>query len=161
MYKAVDIAIEILRQGARHDQEFTHMQLQKLVYIAHGLSLGERALPLIQENVNAWKYGPVIPEIYDRFKRYGRDPIPFHALPEARQQSDIDEESEEIIQQTIDIFGSYTGGQLSELSHRPGSPWHNIWYDKNGHEIKGAVIDNTLIKPHYEQIIKNGHADSL
>lgn len=161
MYRAVDVAVEILRAGANHGKRFTHMQLQKLVYIAHGLSLANRNLPLIRENVNAWKFGPVIPEIYDRFKRYGAEPITLERLPESRQTSALDDESSTIISETVRIFGDLSGGQLSDMSHRSGSPWHKVWYDDCGHEIKGAVISDRLIKPHYEEIIRTGEADSL
>lgn len=161
MYSAVDVAIEILRIGKEKGKDFTHMQLQKLVYVAHGLSLGDRSLPLINENVNAWRYGPVIPEIYDRFKRYGNDKINFDSLPESKPESRIDAESKEIISETVDIFGNLSGAQLSEMSHRTGSPWHNIWYDENGKEIRGAVISDKLIKTHYEEVLRTKNADSL
>jgi len=51
------------------------MQLIKLVYIAHGWTLGLYNQPLIGKQVEAWTYGPVIPSVYHDFKHYGRDPI--------------------------------------------------------------------------------------
>ncbi|MCC7437458.1 MAG: DUF4065 domain-containing protein [Armatimonadetes bacterium] len=44
----------------------TPMKLLKLVYIAHGWHLGIMGKPLISDEVQAWKYGPVIPKLYSR-----------------------------------------------------------------------------------------------
>ena len=35
----------------------TPIQILKLVYIAHGYSLGARGVPLIQNRIEAWKFG--------------------------------------------------------------------------------------------------------
>jgi len=47
------------------------MKLLKLTYIAHGYYLGFFEKPLIENEVQAWKYGPVIPELYHVIKRFG------------------------------------------------------------------------------------------
>lgn len=161
MYQAVDIAVELLKAAQERGIQLTQMQLQKLVYVAHGLSLATRGLPMINENVNAWQYGPVIPEVYHRFKRYGNQPINFAILPEAQMYRPIDFESKNIIADTLNNFGNLSGTQLSEMSHRPGSPWHSVWYDGRGHEIRGAIIHDDLIRQHYQQILSSGVVQCL
>src|SRR5208282_4587731 len=52
------------------------LKLQKLVYFAHGWHLALRDQPLIDELVEAWDYGPVVPSLYHQFKRYGNQSIP-------------------------------------------------------------------------------------
>ena len=49
---------------------FTPMQLLKLTYIAHGYSLGLQSTPLIENKVEAWKFGPVIPDLYHSIKEF-------------------------------------------------------------------------------------------
>ena len=49
-------------------QPLTIVHLLKLVYFAHGWHLGRTGQPLINRPVEAWKYGPVIPEVYDAFR---------------------------------------------------------------------------------------------
>ena len=51
------------------------MKLQKLAYFAHGWNLAIRNTPLINESVEAWKFGPVIPSLYHDVKGYGMEPI--------------------------------------------------------------------------------------
>ena len=47
------------------------MKVQKLVYFAHGWHLGITKKPLINEQVEAWPYGAVIPSLYDYLKQWG------------------------------------------------------------------------------------------
>ena len=54
------IANAFIERALREEYPITHMKVQKLVYIAHGWSLGIRGEDLINENIMAWKYGPVI-----------------------------------------------------------------------------------------------------
>lgn len=56
-------------------QTLDPMKLQKLVYYAHGWYAGYTGERLINEEVEAWPYGPVIPSLYDEFKRYGSGKI--------------------------------------------------------------------------------------
>ncbi|QLH42366.1 MAG: DUF4065 domain-containing protein [Coxiellaceae bacterium] len=51
------------------------MKLAKLIYVAHGWSLALNDVPLIDEAVQAWKFGPVIESVYHEFKHFGNDVI--------------------------------------------------------------------------------------
>ena len=73
-YKPKDIADYFLLKGA-DDANMTPMKLIKLVYIAHGWSLGLYNKTLINEQPQAWKFGPVIPSLYDEFKEFGNKKI--------------------------------------------------------------------------------------
>ena len=53
----------------------TPMKLQKLVYFSHGWHLAMLNSALIDENVEAWAFGPVIPSLYHEFKEFGNSPI--------------------------------------------------------------------------------------
>lgn len=56
-------------------QELTPMKIQKLVYYAHGWHLAIKATSLIDEQVEAWPFGPVIPSLYHAFRHFGRLPV--------------------------------------------------------------------------------------
>src|SRR3954454_9651864 len=40
------------------------LQVMKLTYIAHGFTLGLLGRPLIEDDIEAWKLGPVVRRIY-------------------------------------------------------------------------------------------------
>ena len=55
---------------------FTNLQTQKVLYFAHMYHLGnEKKDPLIDEDFQAWIYGPVEPKLYRRVKIFGKYPI--------------------------------------------------------------------------------------
>ncbi len=153
-YNGVVAAFSLLKHAALQGKYFTNLQLQKLTYVSHGLSLAHFQRPLIIDDVYAWQYGPVVPSVYFRFKSHGakcieeRDDPLFDSL--------LDAESEGIVRDVVRHFGDLSGAQLVELTHREGSPWHEIW-DGTHHKI----IPDEVICAHYLKIQKAGHTNSL
>lgn len=126
------------------------MQLIKLVYIAHGWHLGLTSKPLVNENVQAWQYGPVLESLYRAYRCFGSGVIPagLQAFPVAL-------ENESALAPFLDsvwkAYSKYSGGQLSTLTHVPGTPWDITWNKNGGCQRRGAVIENDLIREHYQQ----------
>jgi uncharacterized phage-associated protein len=56
---------------ANNVADISPMKLQKLIYYAHAWHLAFLGQPLIKEEVQAWKFGPVIPDVYFEFKECG------------------------------------------------------------------------------------------
>ncbi|MPX98361.1 DUF4065 domain-containing protein, partial [Salinivibrio sp. VYel6] len=117
MYSAKDIAALFTELAKKKGRYLTHMQLQKLTYIAHGFKLaisgGQQGL--ISDPVNAWKFGPVIPSLYHDLKRFGNGYV-----PELNKGMQIANEDVDIVQAVYDTYGHLDGVSLSELTHRNG-----------------------------------------
>ena len=74
-YSASVIAYAFVQKGIEEGTFVTQMKLQKMVYFAHGYHLARYNEPLIREEFEAWKFGPVVPSIYQSYKLYGSDMI--------------------------------------------------------------------------------------
>jgi uncharacterized phage-associated protein len=98
------------------------MQLQKLIYLAHGWSLALRGKPLISEDVEAWKYGPVVPVVYHEFKEFRASAITRPARIGGTPET-IDPEAQELIRAVWDRYKSFSGIQLSAMTHESGYAW--------------------------------------
>lgn len=147
MVSAISVANEFIRLGKEENNFFTPMQLLKLVYIAHGWMLGFFGKPLINEDVEAWKYGPVIPELYQEVKNYGREKVrnEISSWPIPSRQS-LNEEEKSVIHFVYKKYGNLDGIRLSMITHQKDTPWSDIF----SHEGWGDVIPNDLIRNHYK-----------
>ncbi len=139
VYTPSAIANEFLDRAGDCKRLLTPMQLLKLVYISHGWTLAVTDEPLINERVEAWKYGPVVPSLFHEFKDFGGNGIT--RLSKSVEYSDIEsptegdvtirypfiEESDENVTELIGWvwkkYGALSGGVLSKITHLPGSPW--------------------------------------
>lgn len=129
----------------RRETETTPMHVLKLVYISHGWMLGLYGRSLINEPAEAWRYGPVVPSVYRRYKSFRGDPIT--AEPVDRSDA-FDDEQRDVVKQVHEVYGDFTALQLSALTHKPGTPW-DITYREYG---VGVIIRNELIRDYYERL---------
>lgn len=162
MDRSLAIANEFLRMpGGR---ALTQMQLQKLVYFAHGWNLALNGEPLVTEPPEAWTYGPVFPDLYDHTKYFGKGAIGRTITPDDDEaarfftrsksgrpayQARLTPRERSIIDHVWRRYGTLTGGKLSSLTHQPGTPWFQTYRHGEG---KNQPIDNRLIREHYERL---------
>lgn len=142
MYDARQIANWFVQRAAADGRQLTIMQLLKLVYISHGWHLEMRHAPLFPNKIEAWKFGPVIPEVYNAFRGQGvsvQNPIPINGQP-------ISSHDVHLLEQIYGSYGRMPAQKLSDMTHEPGGPWDQAtkaW----GYF---APIPNELILPHYQ-----------
>lgn len=147
MADTLSVANRFLDLAEANNDTLTPMQLLKLVYIAHGWMLGLYGRPLIADEVQAWQYGPVIPKLYNRVRRFRSNPVE-GPIPGADGELGADEDS--IIGQVYRLYGGYSGPALSRLTHASGTPWHQTYIPGE----YGTPISNDLIEDHYARLAK-------
>jgi uncharacterized phage-associated protein len=159
-YNPKAIANYFLTVAKEQNKTLTPMKVQKLVYFANGWHLALKGTPLIDEQVEAWKFGPVIPSLYSAFRRFGDQPITEPAehlsteLIDAWKMSfhrsvpsldDIPEQAnfaKALLDRIWAIYGGYTAVQLSNETHQAGTPW-----DKVSKHYGGSIPRRTDIPP--------------
>lgn len=157
MESPLAIANYFIKKSLDSGQLLTPMKLVKLVYIAHGWYLGLTNEPLISEGAEAWKYGPVIPTVYESFKAYGRAPVTqlAHTLTPSGTISYYplsNPDLSQFLDRVWDVYNRYSAVELSALTHQENTPWHEVWHKKGGSEKIGAVIPNASIEEHYKSL---------
>lgn len=154
-YSAIAVANEFIKRSlaaADVAHEVTNMKLQKLVYIAHGYSLGLCGEPLIHNDIHAFEWGPVIPVLYKQLKAYKANRI------EAVLPTDTEGPTDMIAEAIIDFvwrnYGQYNGLDLSRLTHKADTPWSKTWA-----KSKHGVISDEVIREYYQKFV-NERADT-
>lgn len=160
------IANLILDLGAG---DLSPMKLQKLLYYAHGWHLALTDEPLLDDRIEAWKWGPVIPSIYHEFKAFGNEPIgsvrakkialvPVDGKLRIRIQTACLPDGEEsknakaIVERVYKTFRPYNAIQLSQMTHKPGSPWDIVWNQQGAKNDRGKAISDEIIKVHFKNL---------
>jgi uncharacterized phage-associated protein len=67
--------------------------------------------------------------------------------PASPASTPLDEDQENLIGEVFRIYGGWTGPALSHLTHKPGSPWDQVYDDRGW----GIAIPERIIKDYYEQ----------
>ncbi len=153
-YDSRQIANRLISLVNQRGQSMSIMRLLKLAYMVHGWTLAIIDKPLVNDYVQAWRYGPVIPSIYYPFRPYG-----VHALQQIPivKENAIDEETDNLMDSVFGIYMHLSDSQLSHLTHIKGGPW-DITYKPNK---LGIVIPNELISEHFKsKLERSKHENS-
>ncbi|HEX8415686.1 MAG TPA: type II toxin-antitoxin system antitoxin SocA domain-containing protein [Sphingomicrobium sp.] len=149
-YDAATVANRFIELAGGQGRKLTPMQLIKLTYIAHGFSLAIHKRPLLNERVEAWRYGPVVPSLYRRLKKFGSGAVTETVPPPMfGGREDLEDEDRQLLDIVFEKYGRFNGVQLSHLTHRPGTPWAES-YEPGSY---GADIDDSQIRTHYATLL--------
>lgn len=151
------IANLMLDEGHRHGRLITNLALQKLLYFAHALFLIERKRPLVSGYFEAWEFGPVHPTAYQSFKVARDKPITFRAQKRnivTGATEEITAPDEPVVRQHLSRimaqYGALTPGQLVEISHAKGAPWHFVVDKPRTGLALGLRIGNDIIETRFK-----------
>jgi uncharacterized phage-associated protein len=98
----------------------SNLKLQKLLYYAQGYYLAlNDGTPLFDDEIQAWAHGPVVPEVYRRYKVHGSGAIP---APVSCNSSKLDEATREFLNEVWRVCGQYSPWKLREMTHEE-PPW--------------------------------------
>lgn len=150
-HDALSVANRLIGKGIDGGNFLTPLQVIKLTYFCQGWMLGLYGRPLFRQAVEAWRYGPVVADVYYALKHYGknavRNPIPGVAT------ADLDELESDLVDQVYDCYGEMSGWQLSRLTHMSGTPW-DTFSPKGGQ----TVIPDAVIKQYYASMTNDDAA---
>lgn len=148
MYSSITVTNRFLTLAQERHDSLTPMQILKLVYIAHGWTLGLYGHPLIREEVEAWQYGPVIPSLYNAVRKFRSRPV--EGPLRGGGNEELNAIAADVVEQVYGIYGSLHGLALSRLTHAKGTPWEAIYMPGEF----GLTIPNDIIEDHYERMAR-------
>ena len=153
------VANRLLELAVAGGRSLTNMQLQKLVYIAHGWTLALTEESLTTDEPEAWDYGPVYKDLYRSLRQYGSgqverkikydDYMYFHDHGSQDVTATFSSDEEQIISAVWNTYGHFPAFQLSALTHQEGTPWSRTY--KPG---SSAEIPANDIREHFQQLAR-------
>ena len=128
----------------------TQIELQKLLYLAHMVHLGNFCKPLVRGDFEAWEFGPVHPMLYKAVRVYGSRTITRigsnrHPLQPGTEKTTLDAVYSEL--------GLVSASKLIRITHWTGGAWA-----KNYTGDRGVVIPEKDILGEFKKRKKVGAA---
>ena len=162
------VANYVLELAERDGIQLSPMKLQKILYFSHGWHLALTDNPLLDEPVEAWQWGPVIPSIYHEFKRFGQSPIDGRFRRPVRRASGglrfsepmLNANDDEaltamsVIDRVWEVYKGYSAIQLSNMTHLPDTPWDKTWKKMGEIKRRSVDINDDEIKKHFAAKMK-------
>lgn len=157
MHSSLAIANEFLMRAADERRQLTHMQLQKLVYLAHGWNLAVNGRELIEDEFEAWEFGPVVRKLYNALSKFGKSPVgrlirwgddtPFPSDDGGAALTSLDPHERAVLDKVWEQYKGFEAFKLSALTHAKRSPWEKF-YEKG----KNKVIDTNSIWDYFADL---------
>lgn len=123
MVGCLDIARYFIRRSYQDNLEadMTNMKVQKLLYYAQSLHLALYDEPLFDNEIQAWRYGPVCPPAYSFYCEFEAKQLP---IPETDDVALVPQETLKLLEEVWEYFGEHHAYYLSGMTHLE-FPWKN------------------------------------
>lgn len=139
--KIVDAAKHIIYLASKDNYfSLTPLKLQKLLYYSQGFSYVWYNQPIFKDEFEAWQYGPVNREIYNKYKKYGQNRIPSY---EGEVADSLLEEID-VLESVWDNLKRYSAFDLVKMTHKE-EPWIKANRESN------VYIDNESIRDYFKR----------
>lgn len=140
MYNACEVARYIIASCNSHKKIISNLKLQKILYFVQAEFLVSKDVPCFSEQIEAWDFGPVVPDVYNKYKVYGGGNIRLGD----NISTGISKDDQELLNGIIDTCVKYSASALVDITHRQ-TPWRTAYKPKCN-----CVITNKSIKDFFK-----------
>jgi uncharacterized phage-associated protein len=144
-YDAETIAKFFIWKAHQQKRNISNKKLQKLLYYAQSWYLVNFNEKLFKEDIEAWIHGPVVVDIYHKYKKYGFSPI-----TEKVESPTFDKETQTFLDEVWSVYGKLDANTLEDLSHSE-QPWQETRANIEEKELSSAVIPVETIYLYYSK----------
>ena len=133
-YSVDTVSSYIIKYSDEHFGGVSNLRLQKLLYFVQVEFIKTFNEAAFKEEIVAWSFGPVVPEIYRKYKVFGRENILINRDSDARLpfwvdtlDSQIGEDDAKVIDKVLNEASDISTAELVRISHVQ-DPWRNAYY---------------------------------
>ena len=123
-YNSLAVARLLLERAKHHGISLNATQTQKLLYILYGYLLSKKDTIVTDEEPQMWPYGPLFPNVQKHYTQLAAG-----ALAEVPDWDVVksDRNLQTVVDTVLATWGGYSAKQLTEWSHKPGTPWEKAY----------------------------------
>lgn len=138
MYSAMDVARYIIAYEKTQGRPVSNLRLQKLLYFVQANFILSTGGPCFLTRMEAWNFGPVVPQVYQEYRIYGGTTIP--VSPSTASLGAIDSKDKAPINSMLDKCGRISTTDLVTISHGQ-DPWMDAYHNPRSNEITVDAIE--------------------
>ena len=127
MYPVLELAKYVVSKCIKDKCQISNLQLQKILYYIQREFLQRLGKPAFTENIEAWPFGPVVPEVYYEFCGAGAMPISLCPELEESFMQLLTEENRRIIDSIIESKRKLNPWDMVSETHKPGGAWDSVY----------------------------------
>lgn len=137
MCDAIELAKYIVSKCIDDDKPISNLQLQKILFYIQKdfIKRGKLAFP---DDIKAWQFGPVVPDVYYHYCGHGATPI-FYKYEETNVELNDKNRIDSIIEDKREL----NPWEMVQETHKSGGAWDIIYKDGQGNR---NIIPTDLIK---------------
>lgn len=127
MYAAVDLSKYIVNKCIADGHPISNLQLQKILYYIQKDFL-ERGQIAFFDTIEAWQFGPVVPNAYYHFCGFGA----MKMTVKYAKAAEVSEEDAGFINPIVERRAVIPPWSLVEETHKDGGAWQLVYRDGQG-----------------------------
>lgn len=144
---AMELAKYIISKCEQDNVPISNLQLQKILYYIQYESLKKTNNCIFYDDIEAWQFGPVVPNVYYYFCNFGAMPI--NLKFENYKDIITDSQTLNLVNCVVDRQREQNPWDMVKETHKDNGPWYLTF--KNGAGI-GKVIYVDLIREYIKKI---------
>ena len=136
MYSALDIAKYVIGYCDYKRYDVSNLKLQKILYFIQAEFLVTLGVACFKEPIQAWAFGPVVPQVYQEYKKFASSNILIDYKMEGILKS---EKEEKLVKKIVDQCDKYSTSELMRFTQNQG-PWLNAYRKYRNNSIRNQDI---------------------
>lgn len=149
-YNVLDVSQYVIKYSNERDYGISNLKLQKILYFIQAYFLIEKNEPCFDNKIEAWGFGPVIPDAYDKYRQYANSDIPtedYFVIDEnniwnskrVKYQDIIADADKKLINKVVNKFANCSLSYCTALTQNQ-SPWIDA-YNRNYNNAEITIND--------------------
>lgn len=146
IYSARDISQYIIDYSNKIGSPVSNLKLQKLLYYVQANFIINKGKPCFSNEIEHWRHGPVVREIYSEYKSFFNDDIKLFFY----NYGYISVNDKKSINKVVDSYRSFNPWEMVERTHE-----EKPWLDTNKDEIISISKIKEYFSKNKERILGN------
>ena len=124
MLTAMEVARYIINRYSEKGKPVSNMKLQKLLYLAQIYFLERTGKKLFEDDIKAWKFGPIVIDVYQGYCMFGANSI-YRTYDGAKEivENELGKYKEHKLNEVLDENCKLESWELVRKVQEPGKAW--------------------------------------